>query len=58
MQFDSKTILAFPSVRGDNQLPDLVKKIETNVANFGTLSAKAFQQVTKLHDKEGDNATA
>ena len=55
MQFDQKTILAFHSVKNDHRLSDLVKRCETNVSNFGTLSAKSLQQLMKLHEKEDDS---
>ena len=57
MQFDQKTILAFHSVKNDPRLSDLVKRCETNVSNFGTLSAKALQQLVKLHEKDDESAT-
>ena len=55
MQFETKTIYAFQIVKTDGELADLVSRMETNVANFGTLSTKAQQQLVKLHEK-GDSS--
>ena len=54
LQLNTKTILAFKSVKNDPKLIDLVGRIDKNIANLGILSTKAFKYLTKMQ-KVKDN---
>ena len=48
LQLDTKTLLAFKTVKGDPKLADLIARTDKNLANFGTLSTKAFKHLSKM----------
>ena len=56
---ESKSLLAFKTVKGDPKLSDLVSRLDRNLANFGTLSTKAYKHLSKLESlvpSIGDNS--
>jgi len=55
LQLDTKTILAFKSVKNDPKLSDLVGRIDKNITNLGTLSSKAFKYLTKMEKVKDDD---
>ena len=48
LQLESKTLLAYKSVKGDPKLSDLLTRLDRNLSNFSTLSTKAFKHLCKL----------
>ena len=54
LQLNTKTILAFKSVKNDPKLSDLVARIDKNIANLGILSTKAFKYLTKMEKVKDD----
>ena len=54
LQLNTKTILAFKSVKNDSKLSDLVARIDKNIANLGILSTKAFKYLTKMEKVKDD----
>ena len=48
LQFESKTLLAYKSVKADAKLADVISRLERNLANFSTLNTKAFKHLVKL----------
>ena len=55
LQLDTKTILAFKSVKNDPKLSDLVARIDKNISNLGTLSSNAYKHLTKMEKVKDDD---